>query len=43
MKKILYLALLAVATKCFATGMVPETSVLLVDAQKGEASMNGLC
>ncbi|AYA13554.1 fimbria/pilus chaperone family protein [Enterobacter roggenkampii] len=40
MKKILYLALLAVATKCFATGMVPETSVLLVDAQKGEASMN---
>lgn len=24
----------------FATGMVPETSVLLVDAKKGEASMN---
>lgn len=40
MKKILCLALLAIATKSIATGMVPETSVLLVDEQKGEASMN---
>jgi P pilus assembly chaperone PapD len=41
MKKIALSALLILfASRCFASGMVPETSVLLVDEGKGEASMN---
>lgn len=39
MKRTLILLVIFSAQVC-ATGMVPETSVLLVDAQKGEASMN---
>lgn len=40
MKTLSLLALFIISANCFATGMVPETSVLLVDAAKGEASMN---
>lgn len=35
-----FLFALLYSMNSFATGMVPETSVLLVDAKKGEASMN---
>ena len=40
MKKTLLLSLLILTTRAYASGMVPETSVLLVDEQKGEVSMN---
>ncbi|MCU6676135.1 fimbria/pilus chaperone family protein [Leclercia tamurae] len=40
MKRSVILPLLLFSAQVFATGMVPETSVLLVDAEKGEASMN---
>lgn len=40
MKKLLCVSLLITAMNSFATGMVPETSVLLVNESKGEASMN---
>ena len=40
MKKTLLLSLLILMTRAYASGMVPETSVLLVDEQKGEVSMN---
>lgn len=40
MKRIALFSLLLLSVQAGATGMVPETSVLLVDAEKGEASMN---
>lgn len=40
MKRSVIISLLFFSVQAFATGMVPETSVLLVDAMKGEASMN---
>lgn len=40
MPEIISFALMLCSLNSFATGMVPETSILLVDAQKGEASMN---
>jgi P pilus assembly chaperone PapD len=40
MKRSVIFSLLFLSTQAYATGMVPETSVLLVDAEKGEASMN---
>lgn len=40
MKRSVFFSLLFISKSIFATGMVPETSVLLVDADKGEASMN---
>ncbi|MGQ9453705.1 MULTISPECIES: fimbria/pilus chaperone family protein [Leclercia] len=40
MKKYILLSLSLLVSHCFANGMQPETSVLLVDAKKGEASMN---
>ncbi|STR50079.1 putative fimbrial chaperone protein [Klebsiella oxytoca] len=40
MKKTLLLSILILTTRANASGMVPETSVLLVDEQKGEVSMN---
>lgn len=40
MKRISILPLILLSAQVWATGMVPETSVLLVDAQKGEASMS---
>ncbi|MFQ0834510.1 fimbria/pilus chaperone family protein [Citrobacter gillenii] len=39
-RKLSLFALMLCSLNSFATGMVPETSILLVDAQKGEASMN---
>ncbi|TLU66578.1 fimbrial chaperone protein [Enterobacter sp. MF024] len=40
MKRSVILSLLILSGQVFASGMLPETSVLLVDAEKGEASMN---
>lgn len=40
MKRSVIFSLLFLSMQACATGMVPETSVLLVDAEKGEASMN---
>lgn len=40
MKRSVIFSLLFLSMQVCATGMVPETSVLLVDAEKGEASMN---
>lgn len=40
MKRSVVFSLLFFSGYVFATGMVPETSVLLVDADKGEASIN---
>lgn len=40
MKRSVIFSLLFISAGACATGMVPETSVLLVDANKGEASMN---
>lgn len=40
MKKLFIFSLLFSSMNCFATGMIPETSVLLVNENKGEASMN---
>lgn len=40
MKSSVIISLLFFSVQAFATGMVPETSVLLVDAMKGEATMN---
>lgn len=39
MKKIIF-SLALFSAHCFGSGMVPETTVLLVDESKGEASMN---
>ena len=40
MKRSVLFSLLFVSVQIYASGMVPETSVLLIDAEKGEASMN---
>lgn len=40
MSRSLILPFIILSAQVCASGMVPETSVLLVDAQKGEASMN---
>lgn len=40
MKTKFLLPLFVFSTQCFANGMLPETSVLLVDGKKGEATMN---
>jgi len=40
MKRSVILSLLFISVQVYASGMVPETSVLLIDAEKGEASMN---
>jgi P pilus assembly chaperone PapD len=40
MKRSVILSLLFLSVQVYASGMLPETSVLLVDADKGEASMN---
>ncbi|WP_368540655.1 fimbria/pilus chaperone family protein [Enterobacter soli] len=40
MNKKLLFSLLFITAQSFASGMVPETSVLLVDSGKGEATMN---
>ncbi len=40
MKRSIALSLLLLSLQVNASGMLPETSVLLVDAEKGEASMN---
>ena len=39
-KNLFTVMLLFCSIRCFASGMVPETTVLLVDEGKGEASMN---
>ncbi|HCN98337.1 fimbria/pilus chaperone family protein [Leclercia adecarboxylata] len=40
MKRSVIFSLLFLSIQVYAAGMVPETSVLLVNAEKGEASMN---
>lgn len=40
MKRSIIYSLLFISVQSYASGMVPETSVLLIDADKGEASMN---
>ncbi|MEB5751755.1 hypothetical protein MXF13_17985 [Leclercia adecarboxylata] len=40
MKRSVIFSLLFISVQSYASGMVPETSVLLIDAEKGEASMN---
>lgn len=40
MKKLSVLCLSLLSVQCLASGMLPQTSVLLVDEGKGEASMN---
>lgn len=40
MKRSILFSLLFISKSILATGMVPETSVLLVNAEKGEASIN---
>lgn len=40
MKTKFLLPLFLLSAQCYASGMLPETSVLLVDGKKGEATMN---
>ena len=40
MKKAFLLPLFLLTSQCYANGMLPETSVLLIDGKKGEATMN---
>ncbi|ENK3377848.1 fimbria/pilus chaperone family protein [Escherichia albertii] len=40
LRHILFPVLMTISLNALATGMVPETSILLVDEKRGEASMN---